>query len=197
MLATYQIFTHISWARQKNKTNNNRTTDDDSCLPAVRTRCDAGWSHPREIRRNERFTTQAYFYNDSPIDQIYLLDSNPQFPFNSIKEKWNWCSNFKYKTVHARGICVFQKSTKYIQSKLKTLKKLLILRVLTTKENFERSPAIVDSLPLIPINSTSVSILLCCCRFSLSSHKTFRIRTGKTSGWHWRSWEQHEFDSGS
>ena len=44
--------------------------------------------HPREIRRiNERFTTQAYFYNDSPIDQIYLLDSNPQFPFNSIKEK--------------------------------------------------------------------------------------------------------------
>ena len=99
-VATYQIFTH-SWARQKNKTNNNRTTDDDSCLPAVRTRCDAGWSHPRAIRRNERFTiTQAYFYNDSPIDEIYLIDnSNPQFPFNSIKEKCHWYSNFKYANI--------------------------------------------------------------------------------------------------
>ena len=128
------------------KTNKQTTTELQMMIPAcppVMTRCDAGWSHPREIRRNERFTTQAYFYNDSPIDQIYLLDSNPQFPFNSIKEKWNWCSNFKYKTVHARGICVFQKSTKYIQSKLKTLKKLLILRV--TLHRCQSFCAAVDS----------------------------------------------------
>ena len=42
-------------------------------------------------------------------------------------------------TVH--GICVLQKSAKYIQSKPKILKKLLILRV----KNLERSAAIVDS----------------------------------------------------